>query len=111
MRIFEVKDSATNSKRGEFLVGFQETGSHACYMIYGVLKSREKARSMKPGPGHEEIVLAMIGDLEVTGFYSGSLKEGSAIHLKGNQECFLENHGGSDAVYIIAGGHSEEGRH
>jgi len=111
MRIFEVKNSATHSKRGEFLLGFQETDSHACYMIYGVLKSREKARSVKPGPGHEEIVLAMKGDLEVTGFYSGGLKEGSAFHLKGNQECFLENQGESDAVYIIAGGHSEANSH
>jgi hypothetical protein len=111
MRIFEVKNSATNSKRGEFLVGCQETGSHACYMIYGVLKSKEKARSVKPGPGHEEIVLAMKGDLEVTGSYSGSLEEGFALHLEGNQECFFENHAESDAVYIIAGGHAGAARH
>ncbi len=106
MKIFEVKKSAAQSKKGEFLLGFQETGSHACYMIYGVLKSGENARSVKPGPGHEEIILAMNGDLEVTGFYSGGLKEGSALHLKGDEECFLRNQGGSDAEYIIAGGHS-----
>jgi hypothetical protein len=111
MKIFEVKNNAIDSKRGEFLLGFQETGSHACYMIYGILKSKEKARSVKPGPGHEEIILAIKGDLEVTGFYSGDLKEGCALHLKGNQECFLENQGLSDAVYIIAGGHSEVGCH
>jgi len=111
MRIFEVKKSATNSKRGEFLVGFQETGSHACYMIYGVLKPKEKPRSVKPGPGHEEIILAMEGDLEVAGFYSGELREGCALHLEGSQECFLENQGESDAVYVIAGGHSEANRH
>ena len=111
MRVFEVKNGATHSKTGEFLLGFQETGSHACYMIYGVLKSKEKARSVKPGPGHEEIVLAMKGDLGVTGSYSGGLKEGFALHLEGNQECFFENHSESDAVYIIAGGHSGAGRH
>jgi hypothetical protein len=111
MRIFEVRNSAIHSKRGEFLVGFQETGSHACYMIYGVLKPRDKARSVKPGSGHEEIVLAMKGDFEITGFHSGGLKEGFALHLEGDQECFLENQGDSDAVYIIAGGHSEVGRH
>jgi len=44
-------------------------------------------------------------------YYSGSLKEGSAFHIEGEQECFLENPGPSDAVYIIAGGHSEVGRH
>jgi hypothetical protein len=111
MRIFEVKNNAIHSNRGEFLLGFRETGSHACYMIYGVLKSKEKARSVKPGPGHEEIVLAMKGDFVVTGFYSGALKEGSALHLEGDQECFFENRGESDAVYIIAGGHSEAARH
>jgi hypothetical protein len=107
MKRFEVKNKAIYSEKGECLLGFREIGSHACYMIYGVLKSKEKARSVKPGPGHEEIILAMKGDLEVTGFYSGSLKEGSAFHLEGNQECFLENRGLSDTVYIIAGGHSE----
>jgi hypothetical protein len=111
MKIFEVKNNAIDSKRGEFLLGFQETGSHACYMIYGVLKSKEKARSVKPGPGHEEIVLAMEGDLEVTGFYSGGLKEGFALHLVGNQGCLLENRGEAEAVYVIAGGHTEAGRH
>jgi hypothetical protein len=57
MRIFEVQKEAICSGRGEFLLGYRETGSHACYMIYGVLKSKEKARLVKPGPGHEEILL------------------------------------------------------
>jgi len=111
MKIFEVKNGAIHSGKGEYLLGFRETGSHACYMIYGVLKSKEKARLVKPGPGHEEILLAMKGDLDITGHYSGSLKEGSAFHIKGEEECFLENRGESEAVYIIAGGHSEAGRH
>ena len=111
MKIFEVKNKAIHSEKGEFLLGFRETGSHACYLIYGVLKPKEKARWVKPGPGHEEIVLAMKGELEVTGYYSGSLKEGFALHLIGEQECFLENPGESDTAYIIAGGHSEAARH
>jgi len=111
MKRFEVKNKAIYSEKGECLLGFREIGSHACYMIYGVLKSKEKARSVKPGPGHEEIILAMKGDLEVAGFYSGGLKEGCALHLEGNQECFLENRGEAEAVYVIAGGHTETGRH
>ena len=111
MKIFQVKDKATQSERGEFLLGFKETGSHACYMIYGLLKPKEKSRSVKPGLGHEEIVLAIKGDLEVKGFYSERLKEGFAFRLEGDQECFLENPGESEAVYIIAGGHSEVSRH
>jgi hypothetical protein len=111
MRIFELKNKATYGEKGEFLLGLRETGSHACYMIYGILKSKEKARLIKPGTGHEEIVLAMKGNLEVSGFYSGSLKEGSAFHMQGEQTCYLENPGESDAIYIIAGGHSEIGGH
>jgi len=111
MKIFEMKSKANHSERGECLLGFREIGSHACYMIYGILRPNEKARVVKPGPGHEEIVLAMKGDLVVTGHYSGFLKEGSAFHIEGERESFLENRGKSEAVYIIAGGHSEAGRH
>jgi hypothetical protein len=111
MKIFEVKNKALNSESGGYILGFQDTGSHACYMIYGILKSEEKGRVIKPGKGHEEIVLAMKGDLKVTGYYSLSLKEGSAFKTEGEHECFLENKGESYAVYIIAGGHSDGGHH
>ena len=57
------------------------------------------------------IVLAVEGILKVTGYYSGNLKEGSAFHIAGEHECFLENPGDRDAAYIIAGGHSERGHH
>ena len=110
MRIFELKNEALKSENGEHILGFKETGSHACYMIYGILKPGEKGRVIKPGEGHEEIVLAMKGDIAVTGHYAGTLKEGAALHITGEHECFLENKGISEAIYIIAGGHSE-GRH
>ena len=80
-------------------------------MIYGILKPKEKGRLVKPGEGHEEIVLAVKGDLKVTGSCAGSLKEGFALYLKDEQECFLENTGESEAVYVIAGGHSVGGHH
>lgn len=111
MKIFELKNKALLSENGEHILGSQETGSHACYMIYGILKPGEKGRVIKPGEGHEEIVLAMKGDIAVTGHCAGTLKEGSAFHIDGEDECFLENKGISDAVYIIAGGHSEGGHH
>lgn len=111
MKIFKLKNKALNSQSGEAILGFQETGSHACYMIYGILKPKEKGRLIKPGKGHEEIVLAVKGELEVKGYYSGSLKEGSAFHIRGEQECLLKNTGESEAVYIIAGGHSEGSHH
>ncbi len=111
MKIFELKDKALNSEKGESLLGFRETGSHACYMIYGILKPKERFRSVKPGPGHEEIVLAAKGDLKVSGYFSTTLKEGSGFAIEGDRECFLENTGDHDATYVIAGGHSETVRH
>lgn len=111
MKIFNMRDKALVSESGEHILGSQDTGSHACYMIYGILKPGEKGRVLKPGKGHEEIVLAMRGDMEVSGHYSGILKEGSAFHIAGDNEYFIENKAESEAVYIIAGGHSEEGHH
>jgi len=111
MKVFELKNTAMNSESGEYILGFQDTGSHACYMIYGFLKPNETGRVVKPGKGHEEIVLAIKGDLEVTGHSSTILKEGFAFHIKGDHECFLQNKGNVDAVYIIAGGHSDDRHH
>lgn len=109
MKTFELKDKAQKSENGEHILGFEDTGSHACYMVYGILKPEENVRLIKPGSGHEEMVLAVKGDFQVTGHCSGILKEGSAFHISGEHECFLENKGSSHAIYIIAGGHSDEG--
>ncbi len=94
---------------GEYVFGADDTGSHACYMIYGVLKPGEKDRLIKPGKGHEEMLVSVRGSLTVTGHYSGAIEEGQAFHLADDQACFLENRGDSEAVYIVAGGHSGHG--
>jgi hypothetical protein len=111
MRIFELKQKALTSENREYILGSQDTNSHACYMIYGLMEPHEKGRVINPGKGHEEIVLAIKGDLYITGFYTICLKEGSAFHIKEDLECFLENKAESEAVYIIAGGHSEKDHH
>lgn len=107
MKVYELRRTAAQSERGESLLGFRDLGSHACYMICGVLKPGDEQRKIKPGRGHEEIVLAIKGDIHATGCYTGVLKEGSAIHIRGEEECFFENTGKSEMVYIIAGGHTE----
>jgi redox-sensitive bicupin YhaK (pirin superfamily) len=94
---------------GEYVFGAADTGSHACYMIYGVLKPGEKERMIRPGKGHEEILVSVKGRLTVTGHYNDSLEEGNAFHLADDQACFLENRGDSEAVYVVAGGHSGHG--
>ncbi len=75
-------------------------------MIYGVLKPGEKERMIRPGRGHEEILVSVKGRLTVTGHYNGLLDEGDAFHLAEDQACFLENRGECEAVYVVAGGHS-----
>ncbi len=111
LKIFELKKKAVLADEGEQILGSLDTGSHACYLVYGVMKPGESGRRVKPGSGHEELVLAVRGDFMVTGHYAGMLPEGSAFHLAGEETCLLENAGDSEAVYVLAGGHSAGGHH
>ena len=67
MKSTELKSKALGSENGEYIFGFEDTGSHACYMIYGLLKSKEKGRLVKPGKGHEEIVRRVVQRVEFFG--------------------------------------------
>jgi hypothetical protein len=109
MRIFDVRRQVSDS--GEYILGSEQTGSHACYMIYGTMKSGERGRRLKPGRGHEELVLAASGDFMVTGHFTGTIKEGQALHLIGDETCWLQNDTNLQAAYMISGGHSDEGHH
>ena len=109
MRIYEVKKEVAGS--GEYILGAEQTESHACYLIYGTMKPKEKGRELKPGKGHEELFLAMKGDFVVTGHIAGTIKEGQAVHLRGEETSQLENTCDSEAIYVIAGGHSSGGHH
>lgn len=111
MNTYDMSRRARDAATGEAILGSEDTGSHACYLIYGILRPGEKGRTARPGSGHEEMLLAVRGDLEVAGAFTGTLREGSALHLAGEQECLLENRSLSEAVYVIAGGHSEGGHH
>jgi hypothetical protein len=99
------------ANRGEYVFGSADTGSHACYMIYGTLRPGEKGREIRPGKGHEEMVLAAQGSFSITGDVSGTLDEGFVFHIAGEHACCLENKGEAEAVYIIAGGHSDHEHH
>lgn len=109
MRIFEVKSKVSDS--GEHILGVEQTGSHACYLIYGTMRPKEKGRELKAGQGHEELFFAARGHFEVTGHFTGTINEGQAFHLKGNQTCWLQNATDEEATYVISGGHSDSGHH
>ena len=104
-----LRKQAEKSEDGEIVFGADHTGSHACYMIYGILQPGEQDRLIKPGHGHEEMVLATNATLRVTGAVTGDLNPGDAFHITEDHTAFLENPGESEAVYVIAGGHSEHG--
>ncbi len=103
-----LREKAARSE-GEYVFGAADTGSHACYMIYGILQAGEKDREIKPGKGHEEIITSLGGSLKLTGHHNCILEEGEAIHLADEQTCLLENTGNCEIFYIIAGGHSSRG--
>jgi len=105
MKIYDVFGKAGES--GEQILGSRDTGSHACYLIYGVLKPGEKGRELSPGKGHEELVLVIAGDLQLSGHYTGTLRQGQAVHLQGEQSCHVANPGTLNVIYVISGGHSE----
>ena len=104
MKLFDVAGKVQGS--GEYILGARETGSHTCYLVYGALRPGEKGREFRPGHGHEELVLALSGDLRLTGNYNGTLRQGQALHLAGDEVVFAENTGNSQALYVIAGGHA-----
>lgn len=110
MKKFDMKAMAER-QNGEYVFGSADTGSHACYLIYGMLKPGEKGREIKPGKGHEEMLLSVRGSFISTGDFDGIIEEGSVIHLSGEQACYLENRGSAEAVYVVAGGHGEHGHH
>ncbi len=109
MKIFDVKGNVSDS--GEYILGAEQTGSHACYLMYGTMKPKEKGRKLKPGGGHEELFLAASGNFMISGHFTGIIKEGQAVHLKGDETCWLQNATDKQATYIISGGHSDGGHH
>jgi uncharacterized cupin superfamily protein len=109
MNVFDVAGKVSGS--GEYILGHDATGSYACYLVYGVLSAGEKGRELKPGRGHEEMIIVVQGDLTLTGGVAVTLKQGQAIHLKGEESCIAENRADAEAVYVIAGGHADGGHH
>ena len=106
MKIFDILSLASANK-GEYVLGLEDLNTHACYLIYGIIKPGEKGRVIKPGSGHEEIVCLVQGKVQLSNS-SGRyvLDQGQAFHLKGDETYMMDNEAGTDAVYVISGGHS-----
>ncbi len=98
---------------GETVLGLKDLGTHACYMLYGVVSPGEAPRTLRPGPGHEEIVLCLSGGLKLSGPGGEiTLQPGQAIYLKDEETYEATCLGPLEARYAAAGGHGpEEGHH
>lgn len=94
---------------GEYVLGLKDLDTHACYMIYGELNPGEQGREVRPGSGHEEILLAVVGDLTISGPHDGILRQGRAMHFREEAACTISNPSDKKAVYVMAGGHSASG--
>lgn len=97
---------------GETILGLKDLGTHACYLIYGVLDPGGPGRVLKPGDGHEEIILAMSGAIRLEGPDGETvLRPGQAVYLRGEEtwEAFCE--GDMEARYVAAGGHTPGHEH
>jgi len=115
MKVFDVAKRAAE-EGGEFVLGSKDTGTHACYLIYGTMKQGEEGRLINPGAGHEELLMVLSGELRLHGpgiapATELTLTGGSAVLLQGDMECLLGNRSGEDAVYVCSGGHTPGGHH
>lgn len=109
MKIVNIKDFVF--RKGEYIVGFDATGSHACYLMYGVIEGDEE-RELSPGAGHEEIIAVIEGSIELaTDTETISVSKGQAIYLKGEEKVRIRSSGKNPAIYVIAGGHSDGSHH
>ncbi len=107
--MLKIYDLAGRAPRegGETVLGLKDLGTHACYMLYGVLNPGDEPRIFKPGEGHEEIILAVSGTIQVSGPEGSlTLQPGQAIYLQGavSYEAFTD--GPLEARYVAAGGHT-----
>lgn len=108
MKIINIKDYLL--RKGEFIAGSEATGTHACYLIYGVLEPLDE-RKMSPGSGHEEIYCILEGEVEVESLNGKHvLSKGQCIYLKGEEEVTFKSRG-MTVIYVASGGHSEGAEH
>lgn len=92
---------------GETVLGLKDLNTHACYMLYGVIDPDGPPRTFRPGPGHEEIILAISGSIKLSGPGGEiTLQPGQAVHLKGEDTYTGTAAGPLEARYAAAGGHT-----
>lgn len=93
---------------GEYVLGYKDLHSHACYLIYGFIEHGDEGRLVRPGTGYEEILCAIGGSLKLqTSRGDITLEQGHAIHITEHESFFVSNPGDSQVAYVIAGGRKD----
>ena len=112
MRKFHPLRAWARQTGGECVLGVRILKTHACYLIYGELAPGEEGRKVSPGAGHEEILMAVQGNIELAE-EAGThiLREGEAVHVVEEESMTLANRGTEKAVYVLAGGHPGKDHH
>lgn len=109
MKLINLKENLF--REGEYLVGFEQTGTHACYFLYGFLKPEEE-REISPGKGHIEIVCLLEGEVElIKGSEVIKITKGSGFVVEEEEKVRLKNIGDKVAVYAVSGGHTDLSHH
>lgn len=110
-KVFDLAGRAPR-EGGETVLGLKDLGTHACYMLYGVLTPGDEPRLLKPGAGHEEIICCISGAMVISGpDGQATLQAGQALYLKGDEVRHAEAMGPGEARYLAAGGHSPSEHH
>jgi len=109
VEIINLKD--TIFRPGEYIVGADQTHSHACYLLYGILNPAED-RTISPGRGHEEIFCCLEGSIVVNmDGEQNEVQKGQCFHLNGEDSVDVSNEGQGIVIYVLAGGHSQGSDH
>jgi hypothetical protein len=97
MKVFRIKDHY-QKESDEYVLGPHELGNEIGYMVWGEIGPGEK-KLLKPGSGHEEIILVIDGEaaLENGG---GVISKGEAFYLESGESVLLWP---ADGVHIRRG--------
>lgn len=107
MKSFDLERLAS-TMGDEYVLGWKDLHSQACYLVYGVLAPREQDRLVRPGVGFEEILCAVGGPLLLhTRHGDLTLEKGHAMHVTEHDSFLISNPEDARVVYVIAGGPKE----
>ena len=110
-QIFDL-EGRVRREGGETVLGLKDLGTHACYVLFGVLDPGGQPRVLKPGDGHEEIILAISGTIGLQGPDGElTLRPGQAVYLRGEETRNAVCVGDAEARYVAAGGHTPDEGH